>query len=214
MTANGGPYFGETIGRYGNRIAKGTFTLNSRSARHVHAADQQRREQPARRPGRLRQPHLGGAGACTATAPRACQLKLVSPNGDRAARRVARLPDGCTGYPAKLTVFVTYTLNNAGQLAIHYKATDESTNLDTVINLTNHSYFNLAGEASTAGSAYGQFVQINANKYSPTDTTQIPPGSTSRWRERRSTSGRRTRSARGSTTSARRTTPRPPTASC
>ena len=71
---------------------------------------------------------------------------------------------------------MTYTLNNAGQLAIHYKTTNESPNLNSVINLTNHSYFNLAGEASAAGSAYGQYVQMNANKYSPTDTTQIPLG--------------------------------------
>jgi len=71
---------------------------------------------------------------------------------------------------------VTFTLNNANQLAIHYKTTDLSKNLNTVINLTNHSYFNLAGEASPAGSAYGQLLQINANKYTPTDTTQIPLG--------------------------------------
>ena len=46
--------------------------------------------------------------------------------------------------------------------------------MSTVLNLTNHSYFNLAGENSAAGSAYGQFVQMNANRYSPTDSTQIP----------------------------------------
>jgi aldose 1-epimerase len=73
-------------------------------------------------------------------------------------------------------VVVTYTLNNANQLVIHYKTTDLSRNLNTVINLTNHSYFNLAGENSFPGSAYGQFIMINANKYTPTDTTQIPLG--------------------------------------
>ena len=51
---------------------------------------------------------------------------------------------------------------------------DSTPTLSTVQNLTNHSYFNLAGEKSAAGSAYGQYVQINANNYSPTDTTQIP----------------------------------------
>jgi aldose 1-epimerase len=71
-------------------------------------------------------------------------------------------------------VTVTYTLNNQDQLGIHYNAHNDSTSLATVLNLTNHSYFNLAGEASAAGSAYRQFVQINANNYSPTDSTQIP----------------------------------------
>ena len=71
---------------------------------------------------------------------------------------------------------MTYTLNNANQLEIHYKTTDLSKNLNTVINLTNHSYFNLGGESSFPGSAYGQLIRINANRYTPTDTTQIPLG--------------------------------------
>ena len=105
------------------------------------------------------------------------QLTLVSPNGDESHPAGSPgCPNGCTGYPAKLKAVVTYTLNNAGQLAIHYKTTDESPNLNSVINQTNHSYFNLAGEASAAGSAYGQYVQMNANKYTPTDPTQIPLG--------------------------------------
>ncbi len=105
------------------------------------------------------------------------QLTLVSPNGDQAgAAGSPGCPSGCTGYPGEVQVVVTYTLNNDNQLGIHYLATDESSNLNTVTNLTNHSYFNLAGEDSPAGSAYGQFVQINANEYTPTDTTQIPLG--------------------------------------
>ena len=71
---------------------------------------------------------------------------------------------------------MTYTLNNANQLAMHYTTTNLSTNLNTVLNLTNHSYFNLAGESSFPGSAYGQIITINANKYTPTDTTSIPLG--------------------------------------
>ena len=78
--------------------------------------------------------------------------------------------------PGTIKDVTTFTLNNADQLGIHYKPTNLSTNLNTVINVTNHAYFNLAGEASPAGSAYGQLLQINANKYTPTDTTQIPLG--------------------------------------
>ena len=66
-------------------------------------------------------------------------------------------------------MFVTFTLNNRSQLRIHYRAT---ANMDTV--LTNHSYFNLAGESS--GAAYNQLVQINASHYMPTGATQIPTG--------------------------------------
>ena len=105
------------------------------------------------------------------------QLTLVSPNGDASgAAGSPGCPNGCTGYPATIKVVVTFTLNNANQIGIHYKTTDLSKNLNTVINLTNHSYFNLAGEASFPGSAYSQLLQINANKYTPTDTTQIPLG--------------------------------------
>ena len=178
VTANGGPYFGETIGRYGNRIAKGTFTLdqpgvgpvkytlpinngvNSLHGGLVGFGDHIWADQPVY--------GYGSVGV---------QLTLISPNGDSSgAAGSPGCPNGCTGYPATIKVVVTFTLNNANQLAIHYKTTDLSKNLNTVINLTNHSYFNLAGESSPAGSAYGQLLQINANKYTPTDTTQIPLG--------------------------------------
>ena len=178
VTANGGPYFGETIGRYGNRIAKGTFTLTQPGAGPVKYTLPINNGVNSLHGGLVGfGNHVWAAKAVHGRGTAGVQLTLVSPNGDSSgAAGSPGCPTGCTGYPAKLKVVVTYTLNNAGQLAIHYKTTDESPNLNSVINLTNHSYFNLAGEASTAGSAYGQYVQMNANKYSPTDTTQIPLG--------------------------------------
>jgi aldose 1-epimerase len=172
VTANGGPYFGETVGRYANRIAKGTFKLNGQTymvpvnngANSLHGG-------------------LVGFGSHVwsqvavihSATEVGVTLQLVSPNGDSSgAAGSPGCPNGCTGYPAKLTVDVTYTLNNAGQYSIHYQARNDDSRLSTVVNLTNHSYFNLAGENSPAGSAYGQSVQINASRYSPTDTTQIP----------------------------------------
>jgi aldose 1-epimerase len=178
VTANGGPYFGETIGRYGNRIALGKFTL----------------DQPGVGPVTYTLPVNNGVnslhgglvgfgnhvwsqvgGLIANKSEVGVTLQLVSPNGDQAgAAGSPGCPSGCTGYPAELKVDVTFTLNTAGQYRIHYKATNESPNLNTVLNLTNHSYFNLAGEGS--GTAAYQPIYINANKYTPTDSTQIPLG--------------------------------------
>lgn len=174
VTVNGGPYFGETIGRYGNRIAKGTFKLNGQTytvpinngVNSLHGG-------------------LNGfgnhvwsqAGLISNGKQVGVTLQLVSPNGDESHPAGSPgCPDGCTGFPAQLTVDVTFTLDNSNNLAIHYKATNDDSKLATVVNLTNHSYFNLAGENSPAGSAYGQYVKINASQYTPTDTTQIPLG--------------------------------------
>ena len=173
VIANGGPYFGETIGRYGNRIAKGTFKLNgttytlplNNGANSLHGGLVGFGN------------HIWASQKVTAPGSAGVQLTLVSPNGD--ASGAAGSPgcvSACTGYPAQLTVVVTYTLNNRGQLGIHYKATNNDKKLSTVLNLTNHSYFNMAGEASGAGTAYRQFVQINANRYTPVDSTLIPLG--------------------------------------
>ncbi len=164
VTANGGPYFGELIGRYGNRIAKGTFTLDQPGVGPVtyHV--------PINNNGNSLHGGLIGFGNHIWSAREVrghgfvgLQLTLVSPNGDQ-------------GYPATLKDVTTFTLNNSDQLGIHYKLTNESSNLNTVTNVTDHAYFNLAGEASPAGSAYGQLLQINADKYTPTNLTQIPLG--------------------------------------
>jgi aldose 1-epimerase len=178
VTANGGPYFGELIGRYGNRIAKGTFTLDQPGVGPVTYTVPVNNGVNSLHGGLVGfGNHIWADQAVQGRGFVGVQLTLVSPNGDQAgAAGSPGCPNGCTGYPAILKVVVTYTLNNANQIGIHYVATNESSNLNTVLNLTNHSYFNLAGENSAAGSAYSQFVQINADNYTPTDTTQIPLG--------------------------------------
>jgi aldose 1-epimerase len=178
VTANGGPYFGELIGRYGNRIAKGTFTLDQPGVGPVTYTLPVNNGVNSLHGGLVGfGNHIWADQPIQTSSAVGVQLTLVSPNGDQAAAAgTPGCPNGCTGYPGTIKVVVTYTLNNANQLEIHYKTTDLSSNLNTVINLTNHSYFNLAGESSFPGSAYGQLITINANKYTPTDTTQIPLG--------------------------------------
>jgi aldose 1-epimerase len=168
VTANGGPYFGELIGRYGNRIANGAFTLDQPTGPVTYHV-------PVNNNGNSLHGGLVGFGnhvwaaqAVRQAGQAGVQLTLVSPNGDQ-------------GYPGTLKEVVTYTLDNQNRLELHYAATDESyypndpsKDLNTVVNLTNHSYFNLAGENS--GATYGQKVYINADRYTPTDSTQIPTG--------------------------------------
>ena len=111
VTANGGPYFGETVGRYANRIAKGTFKLNGKTytlpinngvnALHGGLVGFGN--------------HIWASKAVRAPGSAGVQLTLVSPNGDSSgAPGSPGCPSGCTGYPAQLTVVVTYTLNNRG----------------------------------------------------------------------------------------------------
>ena len=162
--APGGPYFGETIGRYGNRIAKGTFHLNGKTftlplnngPNSLHGGFVGFGN------------HVWASHAFTGHGVAGIHFTLVSPNGDDGKN----VGCNCTGYPGKLTVHVTYFLDNGGNLGIHYQATVAGT--PTVLNLTNHAYFNLAGEAS--GPVYNQVVQINAGHFTPTDATLIPTG--------------------------------------
>ena len=150
VTANGGPYFGETVGRYANRIAMGTFKLNGQTytlpinngVNALHGGLNGFGNHIWQQVGPLiHNSHEVGV-----------TLQLVSPNGDASgAAGSPGCPSGCTGYPAQITVDVTFTLNNAGQYGIHYKVHNDSTTLSTVQNLTNHSYFNLAGENSRRG---------------------------------------------------------------
>jgi aldose 1-epimerase len=186
----GGVYFGETIGRYGNRIAGGTFKLTQPGG----ATDTY--TLPVNNgPNSLHGGFVGFGnhiwtqvgGLIQTPNEVGVTLQLVSPNGDEGSGLLPGTkvyesncavapapPTTCTGYPAQITVDVTFTLNNQGQYGIHYKVHNDSSNLNTVVNLTNHSYFNLAGEAS--GPAVNQLIQINARKYTPTDANLIPLG--------------------------------------
>jgi aldose 1-epimerase len=147
-------YFGAIIGRYGNRIAKGTFSLNG-TEYHL----------PINNNGNSL--HGGTVGfdqkvwqASQQTGNDSVGLKLqhVSPAGEM-------------GYPGTLTTTVTYTVDQKNELRVDYHAT---TDAPTVVNLTNHSYFNLAGEGTLG--IYDQKVTLNADNYTPTDSTQIPTG--------------------------------------
>jgi aldose 1-epimerase len=142
-------YFGSIVGRYGNRIAKGAFSIDGKNY-----------QIPPNNNGNALH---GGAGGFSTKVWRGREL----PNG---VEMTLLSPDGDMGFPGALTVKVEYTLEK-NSLAIHYSAT---TTKPTVINVTNHSYFNLAGNGK--GTVLDEQLTINADKYTPVDAGLIPTG--------------------------------------
>ncbi len=146
------PYFGALIGRYGNRIAKGKFSLDGTSYSLALNNEQN---------------HLHGGTKGfdkvfwnIAVLPDSSSLKLTYSS-----------VDGEEGYPGTLTTNVTYTLTDADELKIDYRAT---TDTKTVVNLTQHTYFNLTGNAKQE--ILNHQLLIDAKQFVPIDKTLIPTG--------------------------------------
>ena len=145
-----GPYFGCTVGRFANRIGGARFTLDGKTYRL------------SRNEGR--NSLHGGPGGFAA---RLWQAEPIP--GAAAVRFFRRSPHGEEGYPGNLDVSVTFTLTARNELRIAYQA---KTDRPTIVNLTNHTYFNLAG----AGLILGHELTLRADRYLPVDRESIPLG--------------------------------------
>jgi aldose 1-epimerase len=151
---NNSPYFGAVVGRYGNRIANARFVLDGRT--YNLAANNGPN-------------HLHGG---TRGFDKVLWRGEVTKGGKTAGVTFSRTsPDGEEGYPGSLRARVTYALNDNNELSVSYDATTDKA---TPVNLTQHTYFNLAGQGT--GDILTHELRINADRYTPVDSGLIPTG--------------------------------------
>ena len=150
----GVPYFGATVGRYGNRIAKGKFSLDGKN--YSLATNNG--------PNAL---HGGKKGF-----DKVVWTASDTSNSEPKLTLTYLSKDGEEGYPGNLTSHITFSLTDADMLKIEYSATTDKA---TVLNLTNHSYFNLTGDPAS-NTNLDHSVMIDADRYTPVDATLIPTG--------------------------------------
>lgn len=150
----GSPFFGATVGRYANRIAKGKFQLADKTYTLVVNNG----------PNHL---HGGTVGFDK----QVWQAEEMRQDDSVGVRFTLTSPDGQEGYPGKLDVIAEYIWNNANELAFKFQAT---TDAPTVLNMTNHAYWNLAGAGH--GDVLQQVLQLKCDQYVAVDDTLIPTG--------------------------------------
>lgn len=148
------PYFGATTGRYANRIAKGKFILDGTEYTLATNND----------PNHL---HGGNVGFDKVM----WEGKAIQGDGEVSVELTYTSPDGDEGYPGTLENKVVYTLTNGNELTVYFESTTDKA---TVINLTNHAYYNLGGHDS--GTILDHELMIAASQYTPTDETFITTG--------------------------------------
>ena len=154
--AQGEFYFGALLGRYANWIARGRFSLDGHEYQLA-----------------LSDPPNTIHGGNRGFDKRVWTVQPQTTSGQSVGARLTYTsPDGEEGYPGTLQVSVTYTLSEDGAFAIHYEAV---TDKDTVVNLSNHMNFNLAG-AGSPGGVLEQILTVDADQYLPLDRSQIPLG--------------------------------------